>query len=178
MRKFQIAVVGSGTIPDNSEEYQLAKNLGKCLADNDFIILCGGLGGAMKAVCEGVKESEHYVYGQTIGILPELDKSTSNAFVDVQIATGMSKARNQIIIASADAVIAISGGAGTLSELSFAWQLKKKILVLENSGGWSEKLANSRIDNSRDDKIIAVSSVDEVIDILEKILVLNDINRL
>jgi uncharacterized protein (TIGR00725 family) len=170
MRKFQIAVIGSGSILEDSEEYLLAKDLGKNLVDNDFIIICGGLFGVMQAVCEGAKKSEFYEYGRTIGILPDVDKVTSNQFVDIQIATGMSKARNQIIIASADAVIAISGGAGTLSELSFAWQMKKPILVLKDTGGWSEKLADSRIDASREDKIIAVSTVSEAITTLKKFL--------
>ena len=172
MRKFQIAVIGSGNITEDSKEYQDAKELGKYLVDNDYFILCGGLEGVMKAVCEGAKESKTYNYGQTIGILPSLDTSTSNSYVDIRIATGISKARNQIIVASSDAVVSICGGAGTLSEIAFAWQLGKPIVSLVNSGGWSEKLVNSQLDNSRNDKIISASSPSDAISILSNILVL------
>jgi len=171
MKKFQIAVIGSGNILEDSEEYLLARILGKRLVDNDFIILCGGLKGVMKAVCEGAKESKRYSYGHTIGILPSLDKSSANPFVDIKISTGMSNARNQIIIASADAVIVVRGGAGTLSEISYAWQMNKTIIALKKSGGWAEKLANSKIDGSREDKIISASSVSDVLMYLEKILI-------
>ncbi|MHA2255297.1 MAG: TIGR00725 family protein, partial [Candidatus Heimdallarchaeaceae archaeon] len=135
MVKPQIAVIGSGLLSDNRKEYALAKELGKGLIDEGYRILCGGLGGVMTAVCEGAKDSLNYSEGSTIGILPTMDKNQVNPFVDIIIATGLSIARNQVIIASSDLVVSISGGAGTLSELAFAWQLNKPIITLRDTGG-------------------------------------------
>ena len=115
----------------------------------------------MAAVCKGAKLSNKYKEGMTVGIIPSLDKSTSNPYVDISIATGVSFARNQVIIASADAVIAIGGGSGTL--------LKKPILAFVSAEGWSNKLAGKRIDNSRTDVIIACQSVKDAISHLSRI---------
>lgn len=169
MRKKQVAVIGSGAVNEKSESYTLALKLGQHLIDSDYRILCGGLEGIMAAVCKGAKLSNKYKEGMTVGIIPSLDKSTSNPYVDISIATGVSFARNQVIIASADAVIAIGGGSGTLSELSFAWQLKKPILAFVSAEGWSNKLAGKRIDNSRTDVIIACQSVKDAISHLSRI---------
>jgi len=169
MRKKQVAVIGSGTVNKKSDSFTLAIKLGQHLIDSDYRILCGGLEGIMAAVCKGAKLSDNYKEGMTVGIIPSLDKSISNPYVDISIATGVSFARNQIIIASADAVIAIGGGAGTLSELSFAWQLKKPILAFINAEGWSNKLAGKRIDNSQTDVIIACQSVEAAITHLSRI---------
>ena len=98
--------------------------------------------------------------------------SASNSYVDILIATGISKARNQIIIASSDAVVSVCGGAGTLSEIAFAWQLEKPIVSLAYSGGWSEKLANTQLDDSREGNIVAASSPSDAVNILNRILVL------
>ncbi|MCG3220900.1 MAG: TIGR00725 family protein [Candidatus Heimdallarchaeota archaeon] len=170
MVKTQIAVIGSGLLSENQKEYALAKDLGKGLVDEGYRILCGGLGGVMTAVCEGAKASPNYSEGSTIGILPTLDKDLVNPFVDISIATGLSFARNQVIIASSDIVVSISGGAGTLSELAFAWQLNKPIITLRNTGGWSSKLSNQKIDDSRIDSIISVDTISEVLDLISKIL--------
>ncbi len=170
MIKPQIAVIGSGILSENQNEYAIAKELGKGLVDNGYRILCGGLGGVMTAVCEGAQSSSNYSEGSTIGIIPTLDKSIANPYVDVRIATGLSIARNQIIIASADAVVSISGGAGTLSELAFAWQLNKPIITFKGTGGWSNKLSNQKIDDSRIDTINSVDTVEEVLNLIPAIL--------
>jgi len=170
MVKPQIAIIGSGTISENTTAYSIARELGEKLIDEGFRILCGGLGGVMTAVCEGARSSSNYTEGSTIGILPVLDKDLSNPFVDISIATGFSIARNQIIIASSDIVVSISGGSGTLSELAFAWQLNKPIISFQNTGGWSEKLANQKIDDSRIDTINSVNSVREAIILVKEIL--------
>ncbi|MCG3226162.1 MAG: TIGR00725 family protein [Candidatus Heimdallarchaeota archaeon] len=170
MVKPQIAVIGSSSLLENQIEYTIAKELGKRLIDAGYRILCGGLGGVMTAVCEGAKTSPNYFEGSTIGIIPTLDKSHVNPFVDICIATGFSNARNQVIIASSDVVVSISGGAGTLSELAFAWQLNKPIITIRDTGGWSNKLSNQKIDDSRIDKINTVDQVSEVLDLISMIL--------
>ena len=117
MRKKQIGVIGSGTASIDSKIYKLAFEIGKELVDNNFRILCGGLGGVMEAVCKGAKTSSNYSEGMTVGIVPTLDSYSVNSYVDISIASGMSLARNQIISASADAIISISGDSGTLTSL-------------------------------------------------------------
>jgi uncharacterized protein (TIGR00725 family) len=122
--KKTIAVIGSRT-PDD-EVYKTAEEMGHLLAENGYTIICGGLGGVMEAVCKGAKGKN----GLTIGILPGNNPYEANPYIDVVIATGMGVSRNLIIIRSASAVISISGGFGTLSELAFALQLEKPVIGL------------------------------------------------
>jgi uncharacterized protein (TIGR00725 family) len=124
--KKTIAVIGSRT-PDD-EAYNLAEKMGQLLAENGYTIICGGLGGVMEAVCKGAKDKN----GTTIGILPGNNPLEANSYIDIAIATGMGVSRNLIIIRSASAVIAISGGFGTLSELAFALQLEKPVIGLHS----------------------------------------------
>ena len=173
MLKAQIAVIGSNNLDENQEEYKIAQDLGERLIDEDFLIICGGIGGVMEAVCRGAKLSLNYKEGMTVGILPSLDPKLANQYVDIRIATGFSLARNQIIIASADVVIAVSGGAGTLSEIAFAWQLNKPIIALSATGGWSAELAGKKVvEDERYDKILDADDVEKaisyVLDIVNK----------
>ena len=168
--KPQIAVIGSGLLAENQEEYSIAKELGKGLIDKGYRILCGGLGGVMTAVCEGARSSSNYSEGSTVGIIPTLEKDLVNPFIDVCIATGLSIARNQVIIASSDIVVSISGGAGTLSEIAFAWQMNKPIISLQKTGGWSNKLSNQQLDDSRIDTINSADNVEEVLNLISSIL--------
>jgi len=124
--KKTIAVIGSRN-PDN-ETFEIAEQMGRLLAENGYTIICGGLGGVMEAVCKGAKEKN----GVTIGILPGNNPLEANPYIDIAIATGMGISRNLIIIRSASAVIAISGGFGTLSELAFALQLEKPVIGLHS----------------------------------------------
>ena len=91
--------------------------------------MCGGLGGVMEAACRGAKETG----GTTIGILPSTDRSEANGFVDVAIPTGLGEARNALVVRAADAVIALGGGYGTLSEIALALKAGKPVVGL---GTW------------------------------------------
>lgn len=93
-----------------------AESVGRGLAEAGAIVICGGLGGVMEAACRGAKDAG----GLTIGILPGEDPTVANPFVDVPIATGLGTARNAIVVKSANAVIAIAGRFGTLSEIALA----------------------------------------------------------
>lgn len=108
----QIAVIGAGACSD--EEQEAAYIIGKILAENKATLICGGLGGVMEAACQGAREHG----GMTVGILP--DTGNGNAFLDIVIRTGMGHARNVIVVQSADAVIAVGGKEGTLSEIAHA----------------------------------------------------------
>jgi len=173
-RRPLIAVIGDASVKEDPEKYNLAEQLGYALVSNGYRVACGGLGGIMKAVCQGARRSKEYKEGDTIGILPGHNPDEANEYVDIVIATGLDHARN-IIIANSDAVIAIGGGSGTLSEISIAWALDRLILAYEVDG-WSGKIAGQRIDHRiryqdiPDDKVYGIKSEKEVIVLLETIL--------
>lgn len=125
MNKKIIAVIGAGEC--DRRIYNLAEQVGRRLAEEGLVIICGGLAGVMEAACKGAKDAG----GETIGILPGDDPASANGYVDIAIATGMGIARNIIIIRSALAVLAVNGSYGTLSELAYALQLNKPIIGLE-----------------------------------------------
>ena len=89
--------------------------------------MCGGLGGVMEAACRGAKDAG----GTTVGILPGSDRAAANRFVDVAVATGLGEARNALVVRAADAVIAIGGGYGTLSEIALALKAGKRVVGLD-----------------------------------------------
>ncbi len=108
----QIAVIGREECSD--EEYEAAETVGYLIASNRETLCCGGLGGVMEAACKGAKEGG----GLTVGILP--GTGGGNPYLDVVIRTNLGHARNVVLVQSADAVIAIGGGYGTLSEIAVA----------------------------------------------------------
>ena len=109
-----IGVIG-GAAP-TQEEAATAEAVGRALAEAGAVLVCGGMGGVMEAACRGAKSAG----GLTIGILPGTDSNEANPYVDVPVVTGMRCARNVIIARTAQAVIAIGGSYGTLSEVGFA----------------------------------------------------------
>ncbi len=159
-----IGVCGASCLDETN--YQLAEQLGQEIAERHYILICGGLGGTMETVCKGAKSKGRF----TIGILPGLNKKAANPYVDLKLTTGIGEARNFVLVSSADGIITVSGGAGTLSEIAFAWRLKKPVVALSPSGGWSQKLANTRIDESRDDKIYSAISPKNAVNQLIKLI--------
>jgi uncharacterized protein (TIGR00725 family) len=121
-KKLIIAVIGGGRC--SLEEALLAESVGRELARRGAIVICGGLGGVMEAVCRGASIES----GLTVGILPGDDPSMANRYVQIPIATGTGFARNIAVVKSAQAVIAIDGEYGTLTEIAFA--LKSGIPVI------------------------------------------------
>ena len=144
-----------GVIGDSSsspEEAKLAETVGELLAQRGATIVCGGLGGVMEAVCRGAKSKG----GLTVGILPGQDSNMANPWVDIPVVTGIGEARNVAVVKSAQAVIAIGGGYGTLSEIAYA--LKSGIPVI-GLNTWSLS-RNGR----EDDSIIRVQSANDAVD--------------
>ncbi len=158
-----ISVIGPNDKSCSSEIYDFTVNLGKALVDEGYFIVCGGMGGAMEAVCKGARQSAKYKTGCTIGILPTLNKADANNYCDIIIPSGLGIARNQLVVSTGDVVVAVGGGAGTLSEIAFAWQLNKPVICYSGLGGWSEQLAGSAIDNSKRDKLIKAKSLEDVV---------------
>ncbi|MDH7487664.1 MAG: TIGR00725 family protein [Anaerolineae bacterium] len=120
-----IAVIGSATC--TPAEAAAAEAVGRLLAEAGAVLVCGGRGGVMAAACRGAKSAG----GLTIGILPGVDASEANPWVDVPIVTGLGEARNAIVVRSADAVIAVGGGYGTLSEIAFALKWGRRVVGLD-----------------------------------------------
>lgn len=120
-----IGVIGQGR--DCSPELlQEAEEVGYLIARQDAVLICGGLGGVMEAACRGAKQGQ----GLTIGVLPSFARADANPFVDIPIVTGMGEARNLIIVRTAEALIAVGGKYGTLSEIAFALALGKPVVGL------------------------------------------------
>jgi uncharacterized protein (TIGR00725 family) len=144
-----IAVIGDSSC--SPEEAKLAETVGELLAQQGVTVICGGLGGVMEAVCRGAKSKG----GLTVGILPGQDSSMANPWVDIPVVTGIGEARNVAVVKSAQAVIAIGGSYGTLSEIAYA--LKSGIPVI-GLNTWSLS-RNGR----EDDSIIRVQSATEAV---------------
>ncbi len=110
----RVSVIGGSTVTDT--ETSTAESVGRLLARNGHVLVCGGLGGVMEAACAGASDAG----GTTVGILPGDDPSVANPYVDVPIATGIGHARNALVVMNGDAVVAIDGAGGTCSELGYA----------------------------------------------------------
>ncbi len=121
----QIGVIGSSECSD--EIKKVAFDVGYEIAKNGGVLVCGGLGGVMQAACAGAKKAE----GITVAILPGSERGEANPYFDIAIVTGLSLSRNVIIVRSADVLISIAGGYGTLSEISFALALEKPVIGLQ-----------------------------------------------
>ncbi|MBB6645868.1 TIGR00725 family protein [Halobellus ruber] len=110
----RVSVIGGSTVTDSQAE--TAEAVGRRLAERGHTVVCGGYGGAMEAVCRGASDAG----GHTIGILSSDDPADANPHVDVPIATGLGHARNALVVMNGEAVVAVDGGNGTLSELGLA----------------------------------------------------------
>jgi uncharacterized protein (TIGR00725 family) len=124
-----IAVIGAGDAPAGVCE--LAYAVGRELAERGAALICGGRGGVMAAAADGARSGG----GLTIGVLPGYNREDANPHIEIAIATGMGQARNVIVVASADAVIALAGEGGTLSEIGLAIKLGRPVVAL---GAWTQ----------------------------------------
>ncbi len=168
-----VAIIGDANIEKDGVKYKLAFETGKALIDAGYRIQSGGLGGVMEAAFCGAHASQKYREGDTVALIPSFDATVANPYADIIIPTGLDVMRNAIV-ANASAVIAVGGGAGTLSEIAFAWSLFRMVLAFENADGWSGKVANTRMDNRirypeiEDDRVYGVKSAEEVIKLLDE----------
>jgi len=137
-RKYYIGVIGTGQCSPVVEK--LAFEVGRQIAKSNAILVCGGLGGVMKSAAEGAKSEG----GTTIGILPGRNRGDANRFIDFAIPTGIGEARNLVVINASDAIVALPGRFGTLSEFGFALKLNKPVV---NMGGWDLEEAAVSSDN-------------------------------
>jgi hypothetical protein len=124
----RISVIGAGACA--GEVFEQARKVGSLLAEMDHTLICGGLGGVMEAASKGACLAG----GRVIGILPGSDPWEANPFVTCPVTTEMGMMRNYLVIQNGEAVIAVSGGYGTLSEIAMALKLGRRVVCL---GGWT-----------------------------------------
>jgi uncharacterized protein (TIGR00725 family) len=164
MRKLQIAVIGY-----NRECSEIAKVLayevGKEIARAGAVLVCGGLGGVMESACHGAKENG----GTTLGIIPQEEFSYANEFCDIVVCTGIGFARDFVVASSADGIIAVGGGVGTLIEMSVGYMTKKTVVAISGSGGVAELYGDKYLDERNRVKILVAQDAKAAVQlILEK----------
>ena len=120
-------MVGPGDA--SAEEAAAAEEVGRLLGERRALLVCGGLGGVMEAACRGASSAG----GLTVGILPGADRAAANPHVEVALATGLGEARNALVVRAADALIAVGGAYGTLSEIALALKAGKRVIGI---GTW------------------------------------------
>lgn len=120
----------------------LAEQAGQHIARYGHVLITGGRTGVMEAAAKGARQED----GVAVGILPSPDRSASNAYNNVVIPTGMGYTRNALNILAADVVISIGGMVGTLNEIGYAWMWQRPIFGIVGSGGWTDKLIGTTLD--------------------------------
>ena len=144
-----VAVIGDGDPrgPDAHRLLEAAEEVGQLLARGGAVVITGGLGGVMRAASRGAVSAG----GQTIGILPGSDASDANEYVRTPIATGLGVARNLVVVTAADAVVAVGGRHGTLSEIGLALRMGRHVVALSS---WrlesDQRLGGPRLHRARD----------------------------
>ncbi len=165
-KRHQILVIGhddEGCTPDHEK---MAYDTGKEIAKSGAVLITGGLGGVMKAASNGA----HDAGGLIVGIIPQNDASFANEYCDIVIPTGMGHTRDFLTALSADGVIVIGGGSGTLTEVCASYVHKKPIAALKNSGDVAGKYADQYLDHRNNVKIVGVDSPKDAVKyILEQI---------
>ena len=132
-----VGVVGPDPAPNDVAAK--AEEVGRLLANAGAVLVCGGLGGVMEAACHGAVEQG----GTTIGLLPGTSRGGGNPYLTVSIPTGMGEMRNALVVRSSDAVIAVAGEFGTLSEIAFALKTGVPVVGLET---WELAKRGQRVD--------------------------------
>ena len=144
-----VAVIGDGDPrgPDAHRNLEWAEEVGLLLARAGAVVVTGGLGGVMEAASRGAAGAD----GMTIGILPGDDPRDANAYVRLPIATGLGVVRNLVVVTSADAVLAVGGRHGTLSEIGLALRMGRHVVTL---GSWriesDQRMGGPRVHRARD----------------------------
>jgi uncharacterized protein (TIGR00725 family) len=149
-------------------QYGIAEELGCRIVENGWRVVTGGLTGVMEAASRGAHRASTYRDGDVIGILPGSEREAANAFVDIVIPAGVGVARNVLVVQTADAVVAVGGGAGTLSEIALAWQTGRPIVAIQVEG-WSGRLAGTAIDDRRDGVIFEASCAADAVGALTRL---------
>lgn len=157
-----VAVVGPGACSE--AQAAVAFDVGVALGRAGAVVVCGGLGGVMEAACRGARSER----GMTIGLLPGADRRAANPHVSVAIATGMGELRNGLVVRSADALIAVGGAYGTLSEIALALKAGKPVVGL---GTWRLAHAETEgVDAAGDRGVVGIVEATDAADAVRRAL--------
>lgn len=152
LRRPAIGVVGSGAPDPGSRAVALADEVGTEIARRGAVLVCGGLGGVMEAACRGASRAG----GLTVGILPGRHPGEANDFVEVAVPTGLGELRNGVIVLASDALVAVGGEFGTLSEIALALKQRRPVVGL---GTWHLQ----RPDGTAESSLLTASSPEEAV---------------
>jgi hypothetical protein len=164
MRERQVAIIGDSEAGEAAMVF--AEKLGRLIGERGWAIISGGRGGVMEAASRGCREAG----GLVLGILPSSDDSMGNDYCHFLLPTGMGWTRNSLTALAGDAVVAIGGRAGTLTEIAYAWSYDKPVIAVTGLGGWSERLAGEAIDDRRKDRLRPAATPEEAVEELARIL--------
>ena len=171
-KTLQIGVVGYAANDEytkgggpTTNNLKLAEEVGSLLAKQDAIVITGGKGGIMEYAAKGAKKNG----GTTIGVVKGKQRFTSNSYTDIEVISGMeADGMDELtLVLMSDALIVIGGGAGTLQEIAIAYRNNKPIVVLKDTGGWADKVANTYLDERNRVKIEVADTPEDAV---EKIL--------
>jgi hypothetical protein len=144
--------------------------LGREIILRGYSLVCGGLGGVMEAACRGASEARGSGNACIVGVLPGYRREDANPYVDIVIPTGMGHARNALVAAASDALIAVGGGSGTLSEIAYAWMFGKPVVAIRNVPGTAREFIDRPIDCRRDDRVMGADDAVEALDLVQQYL--------
>jgi hypothetical protein len=157
-----IFVAGSHEASPHS--LRLAEEIGREIARKECILICGGLTGVMEAVCKGNAEEK----GISVCVIPSSNKEDANKYCSIVLPTGIGFGRNFILVNSADAVILVEGQAGTFIEALASYLQEKPIIALSGSGGISDKIKETFLDEYNKVKILTASTAKEAVELALK----------
>jgi uncharacterized protein (TIGR00725 family) len=158
-KKRQILVIGNNTNGCTPKHEQIAYEVGVEIAKSDSVLITGGLGGVMSAASHGA----HDTNGLTVGIIPQNDATMANEFCDIVIPTGIGLARDFLNALTADGVIIVGGGSGTLSEVCAAYMYKKPMVAIRNIKSSIEPYIDGFIDHRKNIKIVGADTPQDAV---------------
>ena len=162
-KRIQILIIGHNTNGCTEEHSRIAYETGSEVAKAGHVLITGGLGGVMEAASHGAHDSN----GLSVGIIPQGDASMANGYCDIVIPTGMGLTRDFLNALSADGIIIIGGGSGTLSEICAAYMHKKPMVAIRNLGGVTAQFIDKYVDHRENIRIVGVDTPKQAV---EKIL--------
>ncbi len=160
----QILVIGNNDNGCTPKLESIAYQAGQEIAKSGSVLITGGLGGVMRAASHGAKDAN----GLTVGIIPQDDSSLANEFCDIVIPSGMGLSRDFLNALSADGVVVVGGGSGTLSEICAAYMYKRPIATVKNSGGMASKYSDQYLDHRENVKIVGFDTAKDAVDYILK----------
>ena len=168
-KKRQILVVGNNTNGCTPKHEKIAYEVGAEIAKSDSVLITGGLGGVMAAASHGAHDKN----GLSVGIIPQNDATMANEYCDIVIPTGMGLARDFLNALTADGIIIVGGGSGTLSEVCAAYMHKKPMVAIRNIGGSIEPYIDDFLDHRENIKIIGVDTPQNAVKTILELITTN-----